>query len=151
MHVQSTNQERPNLAETQPFTFPKGIPGFKELTNFQLILQDGVFSLLQSEEEAEVAFILVDPFCFFADYEFEIFDEVREELCLEDGNELAVQCIVTWNSQQAKITANLLAPILFNLRARKGKQIVLQNTAYTTKHLLWPEATVPHESGDPKC
>ena len=37
------------------------------------------------------------------------------------------------------LTANLIAPIVINARTRKGKQIVLDRSPYTTKHRLFPQ------------
>ena len=37
------------------------------------------------------------------------------------------------------MTANLLAPLIINATTKKGKQIVLLNKNYSTKHLILEE------------
>jgi flagellar assembly factor FliW len=44
------------------------------------------------------------------------------------------------------MTANLKAPLIFNLANRKGKQLVLNNAAYTTRHNLLEEVRKQSET-----
>jgi len=57
---------------------------------------------------------------------------------------------VTWGNEQSKITANLLAPLVFNVRNRTGKQVVLNIKGYATKHSLQKIAEV-RNGGDGQC
>lgn len=147
----STNQIDQN---TQPITyqkyvFPKGLPGFEDLHEFQLQKYNEVFSLLKSAEVPTVAFITVNPFDFFPDYEFQLSDEILEELEITEEAHVAVGCIVTWSSSNhAKSTVNLLAPLIFNTHLFSGKQVVLQNTNYTIRHPLWPVSKADETEGD---
>ncbi|MFB5266727.1 flagellar assembly protein FliW [Paenibacillus enshidis] len=119
------------------FHFPKGLPGFEELHEFYLQAHNELFSLLSAVDQPAVSFITVNPFDFHANYEFELSDDTIEELGIQNESQVAVRCIVTWHSQQSLTTVNLLAPIIFNTETRTGKQVVLQNTNYATKHPLW--------------
>ena len=42
-------------------------------------------------------------------------------------------------SNPQNMTANLKAPLVFNLKNRKGKQLILNNPAYTTRHNILEE------------
>ncbi|WP_138496174.1 flagellar assembly protein FliW [Paenibacillus pinistramenti] len=128
--------------------FPKGIPGFPHLTQFELHHHDEHFSVLQSLQEEETAFILVDPFPYIKDYEFEVPEDALNELQIKDETQIAVRCIVTWHSQKEKVCVNLVAPVLFNVETKAGKQVVLQNTAYTTRTPLWGQESTHKESGE---
>ncbi len=130
------------------YTFQKGIPGFESLRDFQFQLYNELFGLLTSREEPSKTFITVNPFDFFANYEFELSDDQAEELGIADPSQIVIQCIVTWHSDFKKSTANLLAPLIFNWESKTGKQIVLQGTDYTTKHPLWIENDLRSEEGD---
>lgn len=143
-------QNQLKITEDKMFHFRKGIPGFEQYTEFVIIQHDEHFSLLQSVENEDVAFIIVDPFQFFSDYEFELSSTDLEELHIQDESEVAVRSIVTWGNEQSKITANLLAPLVFNVRNRTGKQVVLNIKGYATKHSLQKIAEV-RNGGDGQC
>jgi flagellar assembly factor FliW len=42
-------------------------------------------------------------------------------------------------SNPQNMTANLKAPLVFNLKNRRGKQLILNNPAYTTRHNVMEE------------
>ncbi|MFS0872193.1 flagellar assembly protein FliW [Paenibacillus xylanilyticus] len=132
----------------ETYTFHKGIPGFEELKSFELQQHDEVFSLFSSVEEPAVAFVIVNPFDFQPDYEFELSPENVEDLCVTDPDDVEVRCIITLHDKIQNATANLLAPIVFNKKKRFGKQIVLQNTEYKTKHALWRDGDSFGKEGD---
>jgi flagellar assembly factor FliW len=130
------------------FHFSKGLPGFEELHKFYLQEHNELFSLLSAVDKPAVSFITVNPFDFHADYEFELSEEIIEELGIRDESQVAVRCIVTWHSQRSHTTVNLLAPIILNTEEYTAKQIVLQNTPYTTKHPLWNAAGSDEKDGE---
>ncbi|MGG4481032.1 flagellar assembly protein FliW [Paenibacillus illinoisensis] len=132
----------------ETYTFHKGILGFEELKSFDLQQHDEVFSLFSSVEEPAVAFVAVNPFDFHLDYEFELSPENIEDLGVTNPGDVEVRCIVTLHDKIQNATANLLAPIVFNKQKRFGKQIVLQNTEYKTKHALWREEDSSDKDGD---
>ncbi|MGW9527062.1 flagellar assembly protein FliW [Paenibacillus terrae] len=129
--------EEKQEANTVLYVFPKGIPGFEQLREFQLQEHNELFSLFSAVEQPATIFITVNPFDFFDNYEFELSDDALEDIGITSQEQIAVRCICTWNSDQSKTTVNLLAPLIFNIEQQTGKQIVLQNTDYTIKHPLW--------------
>ncbi|CAM3341727.1 MULTISPECIES: flagellar assembly protein FliW [Saccharibacillus] len=136
VQIQSVHLGELTVGEEDLITFPKGIPGFEEVTEYVLCDVDGTYSYLQAVNQAELAFIVTDPFTSFPEYEFELSDDLIKELGITEEKGVAIRCIVTWNSNSARTTVNLLAPLVFNTSDRLGRQIVLQNTAYQTKHFL---------------
>lgn len=121
--------------EKEIYRFEKGIPGFEETTDFVLLDQDEApFYYLQSLQEKELSFVLVDPFIFYPEYEFELPDSEAEELEIESN--LVVRSILTLHEQVENSTINLLAPLVFNPDNRQAKQVVLHQTTYQTKHPL---------------
>jgi len=58
---------------------------------------------------------------------------------LDGGNEVLIYAILTLSGKEIHdLTANLMAPIVINATTRQAKQIVLDRSAYTTKHRLFP-------------
>jgi flagellar assembly factor FliW len=125
--------------------FERGIPGFLEEKEF-IYLEAGEgspFGFLQSVRNEALAFIVVSPFLFFKDYEFALPEEVRARLELETEEDAVVLTIVTLGKEIKDSTANLIGPIVINLKNFKGEQIILEDKRYTTRHRLFqhiPEA-----------
>lgn len=126
------------VQEKDIYQFPKGLPGFEEETEFALIpWEDTPFSYLQSVREKDLSFLLVSPFTFVTDYSFELSEVDKEEL--EIAEQVSVFSLVTIHSQANKSTMNLLAPVILNPESRLGKQVVLHQSMYETRHLIWSE------------
>lgn len=133
---------------TDMFTFNKGLPGFEDLRSFTLQQHDEIFSLLSSVDNAAVTFVTVNPFDFHKGYEFELSPEHLEELYITEPEQVIVRCIATLYEDLQKATCNLLAPVVFNHQKKIGKQIVLHNTEYQTKHFLWENGESLNKDGD---
>lgn len=126
------------VQEKDIYQFPKGLPGFEEETEFALIpWEDTPFIYLQSVREKELSFLLVSPFIFAADYSFELSEVDKEELGISEH--VSVYSMVTIHSQANKSTMNLLAPVVLNPEKQQGKQVVLHQSGYETRHLIWAE------------
>ncbi|HBV86029.1 MAG TPA: flagellar assembly protein FliW [Desulfosporosinus sp.] len=147
MIIESTRFGELDVAEEQLFNFPYGIPGFPEEKSFAYILHDteSPFSFLQSTTEADLTFILVDPFVFFKDYEFNMDDEIAKELELSQENPPQVFLIASMKGKLADMTVNLLAPLVLNGVNRRGRQVILDKTEYSICHKLFPDG-LPQEA-----
>jgi flagellar assembly factor FliW len=121
--------------------FDHGIPGFGEEKQFVLLSlpENEWFNILQSVTTPQLGFVVTDPFVFFKDYDFEL-DQASVELLEHPGEkEVQVLSILTVRQPLHESTANLQAPIIINLANRKGKQVILTNTDYQTKHLIFAQ------------
>jgi flagellar assembly factor FliW len=127
-----------DIQEIEIINFKQGIPGFEQLQQFVIIRPnlELPFSFLQSVDDGEVAFIVVSPFVFYPEYEFEISEETKQELAIKEETDVLVWNIVSIRESLEDATINLLAPIILNNRDRVGKQIILQGTNYAVKHKL---------------
>lgn len=127
------------LDVTELLQFEKGIPGFPDEKKFTLIplSDDGVFTVLQSVETPQLAFILSSPFNFFKEYDFQLEDSVVEELNLESEEDVVVYSILTVQDPFEKTTANLQAPVIINSKNSKAKQVILHTFDYKTKHPIF--------------
>ena len=121
--------------------FSAGIPAFEEEHEFLIIpySEDGTYVFLQSVKTPDLAFLMTMPLTFFPDYEFTIDDDVERELELTSPDDVLIYTVLTLSGKEIRdLTANLIAPIVINAKTRKGKQIVLDRSPYTTKHRLFP-------------
>lgn len=119
--------------------FPSGVPGLPpELTRFELLFlaPESPFYFLQSLQDENVGFILVNPFFFFPGYEFDLPEEEAEALGLSSPKEVAVFCIVNASRGLRSATVNLLAPVVVNVTTGEARQVVLADSRYGLRHPL---------------
>ncbi|MGG3738359.1 flagellar assembly protein FliW [Aeribacillus pallidus] len=127
------------INEKDIFHFEFGIPGFLDEKQFVLLpFEDTPFVILQSVKTPELGFALIDPFIYFKDYNFELDEQSVAQLQLSSEKEVAVYVILTVANPFDNTTANLQAPIVLNCKKKLGKQVILTNTSYITKHRLFP-------------
>lgn len=118
------------------------ILGFEEYDEFYLLNMDndGTFQILQSKDDKDTCFILVDPFTIFKNYKPDIHDDDITSLNLKDKEDILLLTIVTIpNDDFRSMTTNLLGPILFNTKTHKAKQCIVVGDEYTTRHLILAE------------
>lgn len=134
------NQEESETGLT--LAFPWGLPGL-EYREFTLTSPggDSPFYYLQSTEEPDVGLLLVYPFLFFQDYEFDLPEEVINLLKISEKQQVAVLCAINTSKGFEKATVNLLAPIVINIEQMVAKQVVLYNSKYSLRTPLFPEVT----------
>jgi len=130
------------IDESKIIHFPTGIIAFEEQKRFFIIDnpdENIPFSWLQSVDDPDLAFVIINPFLFRKDYEFKIPDNVIQELAIQSPENVAVFSIVVVPQDITKMTANLLAPVIINTKNLKGKQIILDDKRYKTKHYILEE------------
>ncbi|MGM7702915.1 flagellar assembly protein FliW [Pseudalkalibacillus sp. Hm43] len=123
-------------------TFEQGLPGFVDEKKFVIIPfadEETPLSILQSTGTPSLAFVIANPFMFYKDYEFTIPEGVLGQLKIKDEKEVAVFVILTVEDPFENTTANLKAPIVLKVEERVGKQVVLNDDNYHTKHKLIQE------------
>jgi len=126
--------------ERQRLTFPAGILGFESCKEFVLLdAEQQPFYWLQSLDDEHVAFILINPFLFRADYEMSIDNEELLPIGITDPGKAVIFSIVTIPADNAPITANLQGPLVINRDTRLGIQAVLTDSRWKTKHDILAE------------
>lgn len=122
--------------------FPAGIIAFAAQKRFVLIEnqdQDLPFHWLQSVDDSNLCFVITNPFLFKKDYEFDLNQETLKQLELERKEDVQVFAIVVVPEDISKMTFNLLAPIIINTENKRGKQVILNDKRYRTRHLILEE------------
>lgn len=133
MHIDAPRSGTLAVAADRIIEFPHGLPGFENLHRFSLFHgEDGAgaprYFVLQSLDDDEVAFTIADPARFGFDYEITLSDEEVAALDLADPAEAAV--VVILGKEQDRLRANLQAPLVLNLRTRRGIQHVFSRLDY---------------------
>lgn len=126
-------QESP---EAPVLEFPEGFMGRHQQRRFALVasaISTSPFLTLISLDEPGVAYGIADPTQLFANYEVDLSEE-RGVLDIESDDEAKLYVVLTVGENPMRTTANLLAPLLVNTRTGIGRQLVLSDSRYSTKH-----------------
>lgn len=121
----------------QVLTLQEGLIGFPEYHRF-VVMEHPSPSLLRwllCIDEPNLAFAVADPTDFFPSYQLGRHEEI-EALGIETADDLAVLSIVSIPGDPAAMSANLMAPVVVNVRTRVGRQVILENGLYSTRHRL---------------
>jgi len=126
------------VEEKQIINFVEGIPGFPEYERYVLINDEEVgFTFLQSIDEWSLCFITLPPATIVGDYSFDLSDEAVEKLELEKPEDAITLAILNIPEDFKKMTANLRAPIVINVKNNKGIQELLDGDNYSMKHQVF--------------
>jgi flagellar assembly factor FliW len=129
-----------DVDERQKLSFPLGILGFENLRSFVLLdAAQPPFYWLQSLEEPEIAFVLINPLFFKPDYKPDIHPEELEDIGIRDPEDQLVFAIVTIPEKQELMTANLQGPIIVNKREKIGRQAISRNPRWMVRHFILEE------------
>jgi flagellar assembly factor FliW len=129
-----------DIDERQKITVSAGLFGFESIKDYILLdAERQPFYWLQAVDVEQVAFILVNPFLFRPDYEIDINDEELVEIGISDPQKALIFTIVTIPAGGGPMTANLQGPLVINRETRQGKQAILTDPRWKTRHDIMEE------------
>lgn len=123
------------FAESDVIEFPWGLPGFPNLRRWLAlnVESQSSFVWLQSIDDPSVALPTADPYFIFEEYDPKLPPYVIAALDIKDASEFTLLCVVVVTKDAEQMTMNLLAPIVVNLRSRKARQVMLENSDYSIR------------------
>ena len=136
------NTTRFGELEVDPETLidlPAGLIGFPAAKKFVLLEYTPPFSWLQCVELPDLAFVVVSAAEFGEEYSFELPFQDRA-VDLNETDDVAIFNLVTIRPDASLSTVNLKAPVVVNLRNRKGRQVILDDPRYPTRMPLYGAA-----------
>ena len=132
--------------DRQKIVFPQGLLGFEALKDYIILdAERQPFYWLQSIDVEQVAFILVNPFLFRPDYEVNISNDELAEIGINSPQKALIFSIVTVPHDGGPMTANLQGPLVINRDLKTGKQAVLSDNRWKTKHDIMAELSALQE------
>lgn len=122
-------------------SFEQGLPGFRELHDFALLPVEGNAALnyMQSIQQADICFILIDPFLVIDDYDIDISEDTITALEIDKISDIKLFSIMTITDSIKNITVNLAAPIVVNTTNGKARQEILSDSKYEVRYKLYRE------------
>jgi flagellar assembly factor FliW len=102
--------------------------------------QEAPFLWLQSADNPELAFVVIDPLQIIPGYRPGPLSGVMQELEAESPEDVKILVVLTIPPGRPQdMTANLMGPVVINLKNRRGRQLVLEDPQYHHKHRILPE------------
>ena len=121
--------------------FEEGILGFPKSHGYIMVPHepDSPFAWLQSVDEDNLAFLLINPACVKPDYVVRLPQEVASDLKLTNVSDGVVLATVVVPEDPRKMRMNLRAPVVINARERLGRQVVLEDTSLEIRYPILSE------------
>jgi flagellar assembly factor FliW len=117
------------LSKEVIFKFENGLPAFEDCKEFIFLMEEHIqpFVVMQSLNKENLSFVCVDPFLINSDYTVRLSESVLENLGINGPDDIMVFSVVTVNPDMTKTTANLVGPVVINVRTNKGMQVILDD------------------------
>jgi flagellar assembly factor FliW len=133
--VETTRFGEVTFADTDVIEFPWGLPGFTDLRRFLALslAEQPSFVWLQSVDDPKTALPTADPWQIFPDYEPRMPAYATEALDVRSAEDFTILCVVVVTKDAEELTMNLMAPIVVNLKTRRARQVMLENSPYSVR------------------
>jgi flagellar assembly factor FliW len=125
------------------YSFPGGLPGFEEQRSFFFLTIPGAepLLLLQSASTRNLCFVLLPILVVNPQFRLELTQEELAELQLPldrspiIGQDVLCAAVVCSGHGEAP-TVNMMAPVVVNLQAKVGAQVIHADSGYSHRHSL---------------
>ncbi|NMA96036.1 MAG: flagellar assembly protein FliW [Clostridiales bacterium] len=121
--------------------FSKGIPAFEDFKRYVLLSEEDAPSLywLQSVDDGDVSFILIDPFEIAEGYKPKLSEKTIRDLKIERQEDVVLLTMLIVPEDMKNMTTNLQSPIIINMKERLGKQVILIDDDYPMRFPVFSE------------
>lgn len=132
------------FAQADVIEFPWGIPGFPNLRRWLALTteESGSYVWLQCLDDVKTALPTIDPYFVFEDYSPKLPAYASAALEIESPSDFTILSVVVVTENAEEMTMNLFAPIVINLRTRRGRQVVLENSGFSVRQPIPRKAEV---------
>ncbi|MBQ0003868.1 MAG: flagellar assembly protein FliW [Treponema sp.] len=135
MDVKTRQGKIVQVDDSHIFSFPEGLFGFELYHNYAVYESEySPFMWMQSLDDQNLAFLIVDPFLIVNDYELDVDDKSLAKIGINSPADVYVMAIVTIPRDNTPVTANLQGPIVINKNTNQCLQVILNSNKWTTKH-----------------
>jgi len=118
------------IDEKEILNFPEGILGFEGYNQYIILREsdDAAFFWLQSLDDTDLAFVVINPLDVIEDYSPFVNDESLEIIEQPKEDEVGIICIVTIPQDDPdKMSVNLQGPILVHKEKKLAAQFISDN------------------------
>ena len=116
-------------------TFNDGIPGFEDNKKFVIIRDESYapFEWLVCADGTKLRFAMLNPMIVYPEYSPNISRAQIDGLGLIHAEDLLMYAFVTIAAMPNESTLNLAAPVIINIKDKIGRQVILENSKYSTR------------------
>jgi len=138
MNIESQRFGTLDINEEELLTFPAGVIGFPSEQRFALVPHhgSGYIAWLQSVATPGLAFPVVSAHAFGDKYPDVPVAQAAKDAGIDGDDETLAVMVVLCALANQPATVNLLAPIVVNATTRKGAQVILEGTRYSTREFF---------------
>ncbi|MDD3117722.1 MAG: flagellar assembly protein FliW [Victivallales bacterium] len=121
------------------FRFPDGIIGFSDIGEYIFLVNEKVapFMFMQALDQSGLSFVCVETFLLKSDYSIRLPESYIRLLQLDDPADCLLISLVTVNTDIRKFTANLMSPVILNMKKSLGCQFVPEASIYPVRFNIW--------------
>ena len=119
-----------------------GLVGFPDLTEFLILDFEAAtpFKWLQSVSEPAMGFLIAEPRLFRPEYSLSLDKEDLAAFDTQSVGDLVIFVICTYREGMEKTTGNLLAPVVVSDHSRRGRQVILEGSVFTTSESVFTQS-----------
>lgn len=138
MNIESQRFGTLEINDEEVLSFPAGVIGFPTEQRFALVPHhgSGYIAWLQSVSSPELAFPVVSAHAFGEQYPDVPVGGAAHEAGVDGEEEALAVMVVLCAVSGQPATVNLLAPIVVNATTRKGAQVILEGTRFSTREFF---------------
>jgi flagellar assembly factor FliW len=143
--MQTKNFGTINYEPDSELEFPHGLPGFDERRRFVAVrfVESDPLVYLQSLEDPALCFITMPVLSVDPRYRLKVNSEDLGEIGLPTARQPKIGedvfCLTVLSIREAGPTANLMAPIVINLKTRRAVQAITADSDYSHQYELMPQ------------
>ncbi len=125
-------------------TLPEGLIGIADRKRFLLVEKEDFkpFAYLQGIDDPGLTLVVVNPLMVEAGYQYCIHDDDLREVGVSRPDDFLLLAVVVFAPRLEDVTVNLKAPLLINVRTKRGKQVILLNDDYSVSEPLLKPSTL---------
>lgn len=128
-----------DVDENSVIEFPYGLIGFENCHRFALIKNEDFdpFCWLVSLEREDLTFPILNPQLVYPDFNTALVTDSMGDGHFGRSKPGSIFCVVNMNGSQGRFTINLKSPILIDLEAKVGKQLILDSEELVIDQPVW--------------
>ena len=152
MKIETTRFGTVEVSEEKIISMRHGLLGFQDRKRFCIFQhqEDSPFFWYQSLDDPALAFVITNPWLFKPDYQIDL--EAAAVHAMEwdgESKDRSLECYVIVTipkGQPEKMTANLLGPLVVDVKTCQAVQVVLPDDTYSPRHPLIEKGAVQSAS-----
>ena len=128
-----------SISEDDIIIFTEGMYGFEEYKKYVILKDEPEDDImyLQSIDNGDLSFVLIDPFAIVNNYEPIIENDDLKRLEVKDKSELKFLLVAIITREIQDSVVNLKSPIAINPGLKIAKQIILENLEYPLRYQIF--------------